>query len=265
MSARACRGDPFARIAPYYDSLMASVPYQKWTEYVAQLAALAGAPVEPGCHLLDLATGTGSVALEFAAQGCRVTGVDCSEPMLAEARRKIDARGLSVTLLCSDLRNLHLPPNFDHAVCLYDSLNYVLQPRLLEQTFDNTARALKPGGLFIFDVNTVHALQAELFTQSSPEGAPVTYRWLSRYHPRSRTSRITMHFQIPATGDSFTVVHRQRAYPDDELQSLLRAAGFSEVAVYEAYEFNPPTAKTDRAFYVARVPDPASPDARIST
>ncbi|HUU55151.1 MAG TPA: class I SAM-dependent methyltransferase [Armatimonadota bacterium] len=243
--------DQFARIAPHYDALMANVPYGLWASYIGQLALLAGRPIWPGSKLLDLATGTGPVALEFAERGCDVTAIDLSPAMIAEAQRKAAEQGTDVLFLCRDLADFNLPPDFDHAVCLYDSLNYVIDPDKLKQAFANTRRALKPGGIFVFDVNTVRALEEDLFTQNSRPGAPVAYQWKSTYHPGTRLSRIKMEFCIPATNEQFTIIHRQRAYTDAELHSYLFHAGFAPVACYEAYRVSPPSPDSDRVFYVA--------------
>ena len=243
--------DQFARIAPYYDLLMASVPYARWADYVADLALLARRPIVPGSHLLDLATGTGSVALEFANRGCIATGLDLSEPMLEQARRKAEAAGRRVEFLNRDLVQFSLPAEFDHALCLYDSLNYVLDPKHLERAFANVRRALNPSGVFIFDVNTVHALEAELFTQASGPNAVVRYQWRSKYQPRTRLTEVRMHFEIAATGERIEIVHRQRGYTDAEIRSLLSRAGFGEIGSYDGYRFQPPTSTSDRVFYVA--------------
>jgi SAM-dependent methyltransferase len=252
MRRRAAQQDQFARIAPYYDALMASVPYALWAEYVRNLAALSGRPIVPGCELLDLATGTGSVALEFARAGCIVTGIDLSAPMIAQARQKARNQGLNARFVCQDLANFDLPAEFDHAVCLYDSLNYILEPGRLKQAFANTRRALKDDGLFVFDVNTMHALEAELFTQESRPDAEVTYRWKSRYDSKTRVSTIRMSFTVVATGERIQIVHRQRGYSDAELRSSLFDAGFSEVNAYDGYRVTPPGPESDRVFYVAR-------------
>jgi SAM-dependent methyltransferase len=233
---------------------MAKVPYNLWADYITDLSHATGRPIRPGCRLLDLATGTGSLALAFAARGCYVTGIDRSEPMLVEARRKAAAEHLTVEFICRDLSDFQLPAVFDHAVCVYDSLNYILEPELLKRAFADTRAALKPGGLFIFDVNTVRALEAELFTQASLDPGPVRYRWVSRYHPASRICRVRMTFEIAATGEKFTIVHRQRAYTDAELRSFLDSAGFADITAYNAYTTQPPSPDSDRVFYVARVP-----------
>jgi len=252
MPSRAAPQDQFARIAPYYDALMANVPYRLWAEYVRNLAALSGRPISPGCRLLDLATGTGSVALEFARAGCTVTGLDLSAPMIAQARQKARASSLPVQFLVRDLTDFDFPPDFDHALCLYDSLNYLIVPEHLKRAFANIRRALRDDALFIFDVNTIHALEVELFTQQSPPGAEVSYRWKSRYHPTTRISTIHMRFTVAATGEQIRVVHRQRGYADAEIRSFLASAGFGDISAYDGYRVIPPSATSDRVFYVAR-------------
>src|SRR5579885_1480704 len=63
-----------------------------------------------GDRVLDLATGTGEVALRAAARGARVTGIDVTEPMLAKARDRADAEGLEVSF---DLGNVEYLPYDD--------------------------------------------------------------------------------------------------------------------------------------------------------
>jgi len=244
--------DSFALIAPHYDALMATVPYARWADYVSQLAALSHRLISPGTSLLDLATGTGSVALEFAARGCIVVGIDLSEPMLVEARRKAAERRLKTEFICSDLADFQVSAPFDHGICLYDSLNYITDPDDLKRAFANMRGALKIGGLLIFDVNTVHALEAELFTQRSHQGAAVRYNWVSKYDPKTRISSINMHFEIPTGDREFNVVHRQRAYTDAELRSFMHHGGFTDIRSYDAYRVSPPTPMSDRVFYVAQ-------------
>lgn len=252
MRSRATQEDQFARLARYYDALMANVPYGLWAEYVANLAALAGRPIVPGSKLLDLATGTGSVALEFAQRGCEVTGIDLSAPMVRQARENARCRKTNARFLCHDLADFHLPSEFDHAVCLYDSLNYLTDPSRLKQAFANIRHALKDDGVLIFDMNTVHALEAELFTQESPPEAEIAYRWKSRYDRGARISTIRMDFEVTATGETFSITHRQRAYTDAALRSYLFHAGFADVTSYDAYRVIPPGPQSDRVFYVAR-------------
>jgi demethylmenaquinone methyltransferase/2-methoxy-6-polyprenyl-1,4-benzoquinol methylase len=76
----------FDRIARVYDlmnSVMTAGMHHRWRERAVDLAG-----VGPGSRALDVATGTGDLAVELAARGAEVTGLDFSEPMLELARGK---------------------------------------------------------------------------------------------------------------------------------------------------------------------------------
>ncbi|MGH2713071.1 MAG: class I SAM-dependent methyltransferase, partial [Thermoleophilaceae bacterium] len=79
----------FDRIAGPYDlmnSVMTAGLHHRWRERAVDLAR-----VGPGSRALDVATGTGDLAIELAARGAEVTGLDFSEPMLELARGKAPA------------------------------------------------------------------------------------------------------------------------------------------------------------------------------
>ncbi|MCA1595126.1 MAG: class I SAM-dependent methyltransferase, partial [Chloroflexi bacterium] len=154
----------FTRIAPYYDDLMQDVPYAIWLEFILSLAARHDARPR---RILDLACGTGTVSQMLAVRGYEVVGIDGSEPMLEQARRKASLCRAPLEFLQGDLRDFEAPGHFDLVICLYDSLNNILEPEGVQQAFDAVQRSLVPGGLFIFDVNTEYAFRANLFTQEN--------------------------------------------------------------------------------------------------
>jgi len=245
--------DPFAAIAPFYDQLMADVPYTRWVDYALTLFAAAGGD---GSRAVDLATGTGNVALDLAERGFSVVGVDCSLPMLREAARKTTPAHGHVAWACQDLRHLGLAPRFDFAVCLYDSLNYLASPRDFTVALRQIAGVLRPGGLLVFDLNSIHALEAELFTQEDLDRrTPVRYRWTSRYNRKVRVSVIEMRFWLPPDGREVTVTHRQRGYEIAEVTAALKTAGLDCVGLYDGTGLNPPTDETERIYFVARRPE----------
>jgi ubiquinone/menaquinone biosynthesis C-methylase UbiE len=239
----------FTAIAPYYDELMARVPYDMWVDYVEDLFRRHGGV---GRRVLDVATGTGAIAIRLAQRGYQVTGIDRSRAMLAEARRKSREAGVDIAWRCCDVSRLSAGDQFDLAVSLYDSLNYVTDPAALAAAFERIAEALAPGGLLIFDLNAIYALEKELFTQAdtAPE-RPVRYRWRSHYDPETRLATIEMDFET-AEGRRFREVHYQRGYTMQEIRDMLTAAGLEVAASYHAYTLLPPGAQSDRLFFVAR-------------
>lgn len=241
----------FTDVAEVYDSLMAVVPYRHWVSYVERIWE------RYDCSptmVLDLACGTGNVTLELARRGYQVTGVDNSEAMLRQARSKPRPGGAARFLL-QDARTLALPAPFDACVCLFDSLNYLLTPEELGAAFAGVARCVHPGGLFIFDVNTIRALERGMFTQEG-HGADLSlsYVWRSEYDPDTRLCRIAMRFQVqtPAGTREFHETHVQRGYPLTEIHALLENAGWEVLGIYQSFGFRTATEGSDRAYFVAR-------------
>jgi len=242
--------DSFTSVAPYYDALMSGVPYSMWADYLGEI--FEHLRVKPR-RLLDLATGTGSMAIELAARGYDVTGVDLSEPMLEQARGKAQEAALEISFLQGDAAELSLPPaSFDAVVCLYDSLNYILDPKRLRRAFEGVAVSLVPGGPFVFDLNTICSFEQELFTQENLAPArPVRYRWHSRFDRVTRIARVDMEFWTD-DGNHFQETHYQRGHSVEEIVGLLERAGLEVEGLYEAYTLLPPGPKSERIFYVAR-------------
>ena len=241
---------PFTSVAPYYDALMSNVPYDMWADYVEEV--FEHLRVTPR-RILDIATGTGSVALLLAERSYKVTGVDLSAPMLEQARRKARDAGLDIDFIQRDAAELNLPADsFEAAICLYDSFNYIVEPARLLWAFQGTAAALVAGGVFVFDLNTVYSLEQELFTQQnlSPQ-RDVRYRWRSRYDRTTRIATVDMEFWT-ADGAHFRETHYERGYTEAEIIGMLDTAGFILEGAFEAYTFLPPGPRSERVFYVAR-------------
>jgi SAM-dependent methyltransferase len=119
--------------------------------YASYLAALPRAYGHPIGSVLELACGAGTLTRRLTDAFPEVVGLDRSEPMLAEARRRLAGRP-NVRLVAGDFREFDLGRRFDAVVCSSDSLNYVRKPEELTLVFGCVRRHLVPGGLFAFDV-----------------------------------------------------------------------------------------------------------------
>jgi SAM-dependent methyltransferase len=246
--------EAFTVIAPYYDELMAEVPYSYWVDYIHKITKRLGHSFKT---VLDLACGTGNVAIEFAKRSYSVVGVDKSEAMIKEAMRKaMMYPELKLEFYCQDITELLLPMQFDLAVCLFDSLNYIIEPSALKKAFKATYNVLKPKCYFIFDMNSEYALSANLFTQDNLDSDDrLKYLWISSYDSKTKLCRVDMYFQIQLEDGRilrFKEVHYQRAYDVDEVITYLLDAGFECEHVFEAYTFRAPTNRSTRIYYVAK-------------
>lgn len=246
----------FGPVTPFYDLLMAGVPYRLWANYLERVWKKHG---QAPRTILDLACGTGTVSRLLAERGYALTGVDLSAGMLEAARRRTAEAHLSIPFIQQDAADLDLGnARFDAAICFFDSLNYILEPERLQSALARVCAHLSPGGSFLFDVNTEYALAEGMFNQScTRRDEALHYRWRSRYNPDTRLCTVRMNFSHDdGSGERqvFTETHKQRAYSKDELIQWLRAAAFSEVAVYDAYSLDPPKKRSDRLFYFAVKP-----------
>lgn len=257
-------GDEFTLLPRYYDDLMRDVPYKMWVRYIIDLLRRLDASFTFK-RVLELACGTGTVALEFARRGCEIVGVDISPGMIQVAREKARQLGLSerARFYVQDIAELDLvgEPPFDLALCLFDSLNYITDPDRLSQVFVRAFLHLRPGGYFIFDLNSELALRENLFDQDNLDvderETPIYYFWRSQYYESQRLCRIDMWFAVKDEhGDwlRFKEVHWQRAYSIDEIQGMSEKAGFEWIKAFDAYTYRPPHEESERWYLVLRKP-----------
>jgi ubiquinone/menaquinone biosynthesis C-methylase UbiE len=103
--------------------------------------------------LLELACGTGNILQHFVGK-YEVSGLDLSASMLAQAREKLPG----VPLYEMDMSAFELDKTYDAILCMYDSINHLLEYDDWIGTFNSVRRHLNPGGIFVFDMNTLARL-----------------------------------------------------------------------------------------------------------
>jgi ubiquinone/menaquinone biosynthesis C-methylase UbiE len=244
----------FTAVTPHYDRLMRDVPYRAWVRYLKQLLEVHNAaPV----RVLDLACGTGTASELLHRAGYTVVGVDLSPGMIAEARRKAKCSLFPIEYHVQNASTLDIPgPAFDLCVSFFDSVNYINVPKDLQSAFIRVAAHLKPGGLFVFDINSAFALENGFFDQENTNTDDVLrYVWRSEYEEETRLCRVHMRFFLRngrGVDEEFREEHIQFAYTEQELRDMLDKAGFGEVATYHAYSLSPVRESSDRIFFVAR-------------
>ncbi len=219
-------------------------------------------PVAKGT-MLELACGTGTMALAMARKGWRVIGVDASPQMLAEAQRKLETarrevpEPLEVTWVQQDMRMLKLKEPFSLATCFYDSLNYMLTSDDLEQVFRGVYTALAPGGLFLFDMNTPWALETYWDDSTYMTDAPnCTVILASVFDPYRQRTTVTV-TSFAREGELYrksVEVHTEQGYPREHVATLLTDAGLQIEGMYHCFTFEPPAASCPRILWAARKP-----------
>lgn len=138
--------------AALYDHFYADKDYAAECDFVEE--AFRRYAAQPVATVLDLGCGTGGHALILARRGYRVTGVDRSADMLAQARAKAVA-GLSPaqapTFAQGDIRRLDLGQAYDAVISMFAVLSYMTTNDDLAAALRTARRHLRPGGLLLFD------------------------------------------------------------------------------------------------------------------
>lgn len=239
----------------------------------------------PGRRALDVACGTGTLAIMLADRGWDVVGLDASESMLALARAKAAnlvtggklsfVQGDMRELLAGDERRTHeeqsaaaarlsadehpsaalRPSSFDLVTCIYDSLNYLLTEDELAACFGGVAKLLAPGGLFFCDMNTRHFLEHDWGTAEVLERPGFVQ--VSQSHFDAAAGRSTMVLTGFVGSDEqgytrFDEVHVEQAYDPPVVIRLLEQAGLTVESAYDCFTFLEPGEQSQRIAWVAR-------------
>ena len=241
----------YKNLASSYDRLTSDVDYKSWVEFTQAILKKEG--LSPRT-VVDLACGTGSATRILAEQGYRVTAVDLSEEMLTEAMDKCADLEEMPTFVHQNLAQLHLPRAVDMAVCFLDSLDYILDPADCERAICRTYKALNPGGIFIFDVNTPEKLRAMDGQVFLDEDDDVYCVWRGEFDEDTNICSYGMDL-FQREGEvwhrSFEE-HREYAYSIEQLTGFLKKAGFTKIEVYADRLFCPPREGEQRVWFKAR-------------
>lgn len=241
----------YHNLAASYDSLTTDVDYDATVAFYLTLLEREGLSPRTA---VDLACGTGSVALRLAGLGMEVTGVDLSEDMLCVAADKAMEQEKNVLFVCQALQRLHLPKGVDLAVCALDSMDYITDPTDCREAIARVYKALNPGGCFIFDVNTpckLHAMDGQVFLDETEDTFCV---WRGEFDAATNILSYGMDlFQRHGNlWERSFEEHQEYAYSAEELCAYLKQAGFSRIEVFGDRKLQAPEENEQRIYIKAR-------------
>lgn len=240
----------FARV---YDTFMDNIPYEEWNEYLTGLLREYG--VGEGL-VLDLGCGTGSMTELLAGKGYDMIGVDNSEDMLEIALEKRLKSGYEILYLLQDMREFELYGTVRAVVSVCDSLNYITEPEELITVFELVNNYLDPGGVFIFDFNTLYKYREILGERTIAENREEgSFIWDNYFDEEDKINEYELTLFIREESGRFRryeETHFQRAYTLDEMVKLVKQSGLEFVTAYDAFTHEAPGEESERIYIVAR-------------
>jgi SAM-dependent methyltransferase len=201
---------------------------QAEAEFVAEAMGLA-----PGSQVLDVGCGYGRHAMELAARGFHVVGLDLSTALLLRGGEEAQRRGLQINFVRGDMRELDFDAQFDGAYCLFSTFGY-FDDETNKRTVANLARALRPGGRLLLEILNRDYVIADLPTRVWWEGdgcLVLEEVELNYYSSRIQVSRSVVFEDGRQLEHEISV----RAYSLHEVGKLLHAAGLRVLEVSGGY------------------------------
>ena len=260
----------YTGFAKVYETFMDNIPYEEWAGYLTGLLKEYG--VNEGSLIAELGCGTGTMTRLLAGAGYDMIGIDLSEEMLDIARYEHPEVEQDILYLNQDMREFELYGTVAAVVSVCDSMNYLTSKEELLQVFRLVNNYLDPGGYFIFDMKTAYNYEVLMGDRVIAENREdCSLSWENFYDKATGMNQydITIYTKAEFEEDEFEdeeeeqenlpplyerleESHVQRAYPVEEIISLLQEAGLEFVAVYGGCTKEAPKPDSDRVYFIAR-------------
>ena len=178
-----------------------------------------------------------------------------------------------ILYLLQDIREFELYGTVRAVISSCDSLNYLTREEDLLQAFCLVNNYLDPGGLFLFDMNTVYACETLLADHTFAESREdCSFIWENYYDPDSMLNEYDLTLFLrkdagtPGRADDrsreelpdgslyqrYTETHLERAYPLEKVKELLERAGMEYITAFDGYSSEPCTDRSERMLILAR-------------
>ncbi|WP_029322773.1 class I SAM-dependent DNA methyltransferase [Butyrivibrio sp. AE3004] len=295
--------EAYTDFAKVYDEFMDETPYHDWALYISKLIRSYGISTpykkkdenellldeeQEQCAesgeddteelllqeqnlVVELGCGTGSFTEEMAELGYDMIGIDFSGEMLGIARNKMEKSGHEIMYLEQDMCELDLFCTAGTIVSVCDSINYLIEDEQIRKAFTKVNNYLYPGGLFIFDFNTLHKYRDVIGNVTIAENREdCSFIWenffdvdtnINEYDltlfvkRRSGENSASANDEAEGYVDLFErsiETHLQRGYTLEEMKAFVEQAGMSFITAIDADTHEQPTEDSERIYVLAR-------------
>lgn len=203
--------------------------------------------------ILELACGTGAVLTHFAEE-YEVSGLDLSSKMLSVARGKLPR----VRFFNADMGTFDIGKKFDVILCVFDSINHVLDFADWKRIFRKVDAHLVEDGLFIFDINTERKLQRHIEEPASVKEFDENVMIMDITDGGNGVSNWNIKVFEHQGNDSFKLFEeniKEKSYPEEKIKKAL-LENFKSIKVIDSARRRP-TSKSERLYFVCKKRDDA--------
>ena len=211
--------------------------------------------------LLDLACGTGRMALRMAALGYQVTGVDITPEMIARARQKAAKQAVSIDWVVADARTFHLQKQFPFIYMLENVFQFFLTREDQEAMLARVREHLLPEGCFLFETrnpsprNLLEVRHPDPPKYTMPDGGQLVTTEEQHYDPMTQIQHYIRHltFLHPGGQREERTLHTALRYVfPQEMEALLFYNGLQIRSCYGNWQQEPLTATSRSMIYVCQ-------------
>lgn len=245
--------EAYGDFAKVYDMFMDNVDYEAWSGYLKERLKEYG--IIDGL-VLELGCGTGTMTELLAESGYDMIGVDNSEEMLAEAMEKKVESGHDILYLLQDMQEFELYGTVRAIISVCDCMNYLTEEEDFLTVLRLANNYLDPGGIFIFDVNTVYKYQEimgdDTIAENREDGS---FIWENSYDPETGINVYELALFLPREDglyEKVEEVHYQRAYPEKKIREMIAESGLELLQVYDAYTLDLPREDSERLTFIVK-------------
>ncbi len=212
----------------YYDSLMDPQFYEDYYQFIIKHCQFD--------EVLELGCGTGEIAIRLAKDNKRVFASDLSTDMLEVTKQKAMMANVNLLLQRVDMRDFSTSHKVDLILCLCDSLNYILEPQEIIQTFQNVYASLTDEGTFIFDVDSLYKMNEILKDYHEyQDDEEFTFRWDVDFIEDGFVHH-QIYIEDKIENDKVEESHYQKTFSLSQYLYWLRDVGFENVQYYSDFE-----------------------------
>mgnify|MGYP001767832950 CR=1 FL=1 len=229
----------YSDLAEYYFSI--EKKHRNINEDIAFVRSLF--PSSDGLSVLDIGCGSGEHLGILKGLGMRCTGLDSSPEMLAVARKRFPE---GVAFIQADMKDFDFYEEFDLVMCLFGSLNYMIEDEDVERALWNAWRAMKPGGVGIFevwhDLPIVRIKKKDPGLVSQTRYNEVTIDRMRGFSllPLPGRSLVEVSYVYDITGESGSKTvrdrHIMRPFSRQEMMKFLGDGGFTMQGIYSNFK-----------------------------